>query len=321
MVDLSLGTILAQMLNFFILVWLLARFAYKPLLAMMTERKERIAKDLEAAEKARVEAEGFKADYAAQIAKARQEAQQIVEKAVQEAENTTREQLATAREQIEQEKNRARQDIAIERDRAMNSLRNEVVSLSVAMAGKVVAKDMNSETNTKLIEDAIRQLDSKTELMEEQLGYVASVMVDQPELRSFLENPIVTEDAKIKLIGKIFDSSIDKVALHFIYVMIKRGRYRYIASTIEAFIKKSRAARGILEATVTVAKPITADVEASVQAKLREVTGKDVILSVRQDPSIMGGIVIQVGDKRIDGSVARRLEELEKSLLRTNSIR
>ncbi len=41
------------------------------------------------------------------------------------------------------------------------------------------------------------------ELMEEQLGYVASVMVDQPELRSFLENPIVTEDAKIKLIGKI----------------------------------------------------------------------------------------------------------------------
>ena len=137
MVDLSLGTILAQMLNFFILVWLLARFAYKPLLAMMTERKERIAK-------------------------ARQEAQQIVEKAVQEAENTTREQLATAREQIEQEKNRARQDIAIERDRAMNSLRNEVVSLSVAMAGKVVAKDMNSETNTKLIEDAIRQRDSKT---------------------------------------------------------------------------------------------------------------------------------------------------------------
>lgn len=159
------------------------------------------------------------------------------------------------------------------------------------------------------------------ELMEEQLGYVASVMVDQPELRSFLENPIVTEDAKIKLISKIFDSSIDKVALHFIYVMIKRGRYRYIASAIEAFIKKSRAARGILEATVTVAEPITADVEASVQAKLREATGKDVILSVRQDPSIMGGIVIQVGDKRIDGSVARRLEELEKSLLRTNSIR
>lgn len=162
MVDLTLGTILAQMLNFFILVWILARFAYKPLVSMMQERKERIAKDLADAQAARNEAEQFKADYAAQIANARQEAQQIVEKAVQQAEATTREQLAVAREQIEREKERARQDIVNERDRAMNNLRNEVISLSVAMATKVVAKDMDSETNTKLIEDAIAKLDSKT---------------------------------------------------------------------------------------------------------------------------------------------------------------
>lgn len=162
MVDLTLGTILAQMLNFFILVWILARFAYKPLVSMMLERKERIAKDLADAQAARNEAEQFKADYAAQIANARQEAQQIVEKAVQQAEATTREQLAAAREQIEREKERARQDIVNERDRAMNNLRNEVISLSVAMATKVVAKDMDSETNTKLIEDAIAKLDSKT---------------------------------------------------------------------------------------------------------------------------------------------------------------
>ena len=162
MVDLTLGTILAQMLNFFILVWILARFTYKPLVSMMQERKERIAKDLADAQAARNEAEQFKADYAAQIANARQEAQQIVEKAVQQAEATTREQLAAAREQIEREKERARQDIVNERDRAMNNLRNEVISLSVAMATKVVAKDMDSETNTKLIEDAIAKLDSKT---------------------------------------------------------------------------------------------------------------------------------------------------------------
>ncbi|ETS92770.1 ATP synthase F1 subunit delta [Veillonella sp. AS16] len=158
-------------------------------------------------------------------------------------------------------------------------------------------------------------------LMEEQLGYVASVMAEQSELRAFLENPLVTTDVKIKLMGKIFESAIDKTALHFLYVMIKRGRYRYIETAIKGFIKKSREARGILEATVIVAEPITAAVEQSVQAKLQDVTGKEVILTVRQDPSIMGGIVIQLGDKRIDGSVSRRLQELEKSLLRTNSIR
>ena len=162
MVDLTLGTVLAQMLNFFILVWILHRFAYKPLVGMMNARKEQIANDLASAEKSRLDAEQLKADYAAQIAKARQEAQEIVEKAHHQAKVSTAEEVAAARTQIENEKERARQDIAVERDRAMNSLRNEVVSLSVAMAGKVVAKDMNSETNTKLIEDAIRQLDSKT---------------------------------------------------------------------------------------------------------------------------------------------------------------
>ncbi len=162
MVDLSPGTILAQMLNFFILVWILHRFAYKPLVGMMNARKEQIANDLASAEQSRLEVEQIKADYAAQIAKARQEAQEIVEKAHHQAKLSTAEEVAAARSQIENEKERARQDIVIERDRAMNSLRNEVVSLSVAMAGKVVAKDMNSETNTKLIEDAIRQLDSKT---------------------------------------------------------------------------------------------------------------------------------------------------------------
>ena len=60
------------------------------------------------------------------------------------------------------EKEKARQEIERERDRAMNSLRNEVISLSVAMAGKVVAKDMDSATNTKLIEEAIAKLDGKT---------------------------------------------------------------------------------------------------------------------------------------------------------------
>ncbi len=162
MVDLKLGTILAQMLNFFILVWILKRFAYQPMLETMQQRKDQIANDLANAEQARVEAEQIKADYAAQIANARHEAQEIVEKAHHQAELTTSEQLAAARAQIEHEKDRAREDLVNERNRAMNSLRNDVVSLSVAMAGKVVAKDMNSETNTKLIEDAIRQLDSKT---------------------------------------------------------------------------------------------------------------------------------------------------------------
>ena len=62
------------------------------------------------------------------------------------------------------------------------------------------------------------------------------------------------------------------------YVMVKRGRYRYLQDTIRAFIKKSREARGILEAIVTVAEPLTDTLRDDVQAKLQAMTGKDVIV-------------------------------------------
>ena len=60
----------------------------------------------------------------------------------------------------------------------------------------------------------LAQEQNKLELIEEQLGYVASVMDEQPELRWFLKNPTITNDAKIRLIGTIFESSIDKIALY-----------------------------------------------------------------------------------------------------------
>ena len=89
-------------------------------------------------------------------------AQEIVEKAVQEAKAVSAQQLSDLRQQLDTERDKARREIEEERDEAMKSLREDIVSMSVAMASKVVEKDMNSETNTKLIDDAIAHLNSKT---------------------------------------------------------------------------------------------------------------------------------------------------------------
>ncbi len=156
--------------------------------------------------------------------------------------------------------------------------------------------------------------------MEQDLSYVSNVMKEHPELNSFLMNPIMTAQSKIELMGKIFEQSINKTALHLLYVMIQRGRYRFIEESIRGFISKSRHVRGILEATVTVTEPLSESMEQALTAKLKELTGKDIMLDVKQDSSIMGGLVVQIGDQRIDGSVARRLSELEKTLLKIDAI-
>ena len=75
------ATLIAQILNFLFLVFILAKFVYKPLLNVMEARKNKIASDLEAADTAKVEAEAVKAEYAAKLADARQEAQAIIENA------------------------------------------------------------------------------------------------------------------------------------------------------------------------------------------------------------------------------------------------
>ena len=80
MIDFN-ATIIAQVLNFLFLVFILAKFAYKPVINMMEDRKNKIASDLENAELAKAEAEKLKAEYAAQLATVRQEAQSIIDSA------------------------------------------------------------------------------------------------------------------------------------------------------------------------------------------------------------------------------------------------
>ncbi|MCF0154284.1 MAG: F0F1 ATP synthase subunit delta [Veillonella sp.] len=161
----------------------------------------------------------------------------------------------------------------------------------------------------------IAQESNALERLETQAQSVLDTFKEQPDLVKFVGNPLLTADAKCDLLGKIFGDEVDKSVLHFLYVMIKRNRAHYIREALEAFVDKSQEERGILKATVTVVEPLTAEQEERLLAKLQTITGKTLILKTHIDKSIVGGLVVQMGDMRIDGSVARRLEELQKTLL------
>ncbi len=161
MVDLN-GTLVLQILNFIVLVLILAKYAYKPLLETMEERKRRIENDLVNAEQARAEATSMKAEYAAQLQEARKEAQAIIETAKQQAEEESQAQIKELRAQLVKEKEIARQEIEREREKAMQQIRAEVVNLSVEVAAKLIGKDFSSADNAALVEDTIAKLDSTT---------------------------------------------------------------------------------------------------------------------------------------------------------------
>jgi len=149
------ATFIAQILNFLFLVFVLAKFAYKPLMKMMEERKNKIAGDLANAEKAKEDAEGIKAEYAAKLAAARQEAQEIVENARRTAQAAHDKIMAETKAEQEQAIASAKDAITREKQQALGEIRAQVINLSLIAASKIVEQKLGSEEDKKLAGDIV----------------------------------------------------------------------------------------------------------------------------------------------------------------------
>ena len=152
-------TLVAQVLNFLILVVILRAVAYKPVMKMLKAREEKIAKSIDAAEADEKKAKALLDEYNKQLADARIKAQEIVDKAMKRAQEERDASVAETKREIEQMRKAATEDIARERDRAAMQLRAEMVALSMQAAGKIIAANMDNKANEKMVSDFIDQLD------------------------------------------------------------------------------------------------------------------------------------------------------------------
>jgi F-type H+-transporting ATPase subunit b len=160
LVDLN-ATLIAQIINFLILVAILTKVAYKPLMQALADRQAKIADSLETAEKEKQAAEKLRQEYLAQLTEARTQAQAIVDKAAKLAEQTKEEMLKEAREESARLLKATQDEIARERERAIAELKGEVVTLAVAAASKIIAQNMDETANAKIVDDFINNLDDK----------------------------------------------------------------------------------------------------------------------------------------------------------------
>ncbi|MBR4642472.1 MAG: F0F1 ATP synthase subunit B [Selenomonadaceae bacterium] len=152
------ATILAQILNFLILVVLLRAVAYKPVARLLQQRSDKIKGDLDRAEADRKAAEQTLAQYKAQLADAQQKAQAIVEKANLTARQEHDAAVEETRKEIERMKLSAQAEIENERNRAFEDMKSQIVTLSLAAAGKVVSKNLDTKENDKLVNEFIGSL-------------------------------------------------------------------------------------------------------------------------------------------------------------------
>jgi F-type H+-transporting ATPase subunit b len=145
-------------ISFAVLLFLLYKYAYPPVKQSMEARTERIRAELQAADTAKAEAQGVLDEYRAQLNDAKAEAGRIIEEARQAADAIKRDQEVRLQSELAELRQRAVADIEAAKANAMSDLRGEVALLAIGAAETVVQHNLDSATQTQLVEDYINQV-------------------------------------------------------------------------------------------------------------------------------------------------------------------
>ena len=158
LVQLDPGLFVWTIITFLILLGLLSKFAWKPLLHALEKRENEIAKSLEDAEKARKELDRLTSEGDEIIAKARSEAQAIVGEGKKAADQLKESTLSKAKETAAANLDDAKEQIKMEKEKAIGEIKGEVVGLSLSIAEKLVKKNLNEEDNKSLINESLKNI-------------------------------------------------------------------------------------------------------------------------------------------------------------------
>ncbi|PSQ90099.1 MAG: ATP synthase F0 subunit B [Bacteroidetes bacterium QS_8_64_10] len=145
-------------LTFLILLFVLRRYAWGPIVSAMEEREKTIDSSIQRAEEALAEAKEIQADNEKARREAEQKAQRILREAREQAEQLRDEERQKTQEQIDEMKQQAHDEIEREKQSALNELRSEVADLAVQAAGKILHEDMNQDHQRRMVDEFLEDL-------------------------------------------------------------------------------------------------------------------------------------------------------------------
>jgi F-type H+-transporting ATPase subunit b len=153
----NLPLLVAQVINFFIVLLALWFFLYKPVLNLLDRRAERVREGLEAAERSKEKAGEAEQEVAKQLGEARQQGQALIAQAQETASRIQDEGREQARRDAEALLERARSEIQLERDQAIAELRREFADLTVSAAEKVINQSLDRDAHRRLIDEVLAE--------------------------------------------------------------------------------------------------------------------------------------------------------------------
>lgn len=158
MLDIN-ATLLVQIVNFIVLLAVLKKFAWGPLLKTMHERTAKIEKNIRQADEDRAKAAELRKEYEDQLAQARLKAQEITDAAAARADQDTHDQKEAAKLEIEKMKESARAHLELEREEAAKEMKGQMVTIALTAAAKLMGRKMDEAADEELVTEFINGLD------------------------------------------------------------------------------------------------------------------------------------------------------------------
>ena len=150
----------------------------------------------------------------------------------------------------------------------------------------------------------------------EQLQRFAALLKEQPEARIFLENPTMAGERRNRMLKEISDAlSFERRLTNFINILAERNRLPALDEIIQEYQRLLDEKMNIVRARVTSAGTLDPGQQRELAARLVQVTGKQVRMEVTVDPSLIGGVIAQVGSTVYDGSVRQQLQAFKSRLV------
>ncbi|HXA28950.1 MAG TPA: F0F1 ATP synthase subunit delta [Candidatus Angelobacter sp.] len=138
-------------------------------------------------------------------------------------------------------------------------------------------------------------------------------ILSAPDVATALHDPRIPQHERGRLVAELL-ANAQPPARNLARLLAERGRAAVLPLVLEQYDALADRYSGVLRAEVVTAVPVDAQLEQRIRKQLAEKLGGDVQTTVRQDPSIVGGLVIRIGDRVIDGSIRTRLEQLQAAL-------
>lgn len=178
-----------------------------------------------------------------------------------------------------------------------------------------MAKLVSKTYGEALFELAVEE-GKEDELLEEILQ-LKDVLAQNPDFGKLMNHPKILKEEKLDVLAKVFADRISKELLGFLHLIISKDRYGEIDRILDYFVDEVKRLKGIGIAYVSTASDLSEAKKKEIEEKLLATTSyKKMEMHYQVDEDLIGGMVIRIGDRVVDGSVKTRLYELEKQLLK-----